>query len=66
MKDNYSTEENITVIKSICNPNGVVKVLTGETNAIVCQYEGVYEFRIIVMDEAGNSKLYRKKITVIK
>ncbi len=66
VSDNYSNLDAIQVIKSVCNPNGAVIVFSQDANAIVCRYEGEYEFRILVTDEAGNSLFYTAKVTVTK
>ena len=64
ISDNYSKRENLEVIKVVQNPNGVVKLLTGDMNGIECLYAGTYEFRILVVDEAGNSTFVSKQVVV--
>lgn len=64
VSDNYSDKDNIQVIKSVYNPNGSVIVFSQDVNAIVCRYEGVYEFHILVTDEAGNCLRYTAQVTV--
>ncbi|MBQ8308634.1 MAG: hypothetical protein IJX96_02245 [Clostridia bacterium] len=64
LSDNYSASDKIQVIKSVLTPNGVLEVFSEEVNALVCKYAGVYEFRIVVIDEAGNTNTVKHKITV--
>ena len=64
VSDNHSAAENITVIKTVYNPLGKLIMLSGDTNGVICQYVGEYEFRIMVVDEAGNTTLYRAIVTV--
>ena len=64
VSDNHSAAENITVVKTVYNPLGKLILLSGDTNALVCQYAGEYEFRILVVDEAGNTTLHRAVVTV--
>lgn len=45
-------------------PNGVLVTLSGNSNSIRTAYEGVYEFRILAVDEAGNVTMIRQAVTV--
>lgn len=64
VSDNHSAVEEITVVKSVYNPLGKLILLSGDTNAIVCQHAGEYEFRILVVDAVGNTTLYKAVVTV--
>ena len=51
-------------MKYVLNPNGRLVSLEGESNSIRCAYVGVYEFRVVVMDKAGNTAMIRYQVTV--
>ncbi len=50
--DNFTASENIVVCVFVENPMSELILLPG--NAIKVNHEGVYEFRVLVADEAGN------------
>ncbi len=64
VSDNVSAVENITVLKSILNPNGELIKLEDGGNSLKAAYVGVYEIRILVIDEEGNVTTVRKNIAV--
>lgn len=62
--DNFSQVEKIIVKKYVLNPTGYLICLPDVSNSIKTQFVGVYEFRIVATDEAGNTSIYRHQITV--
>lgn len=62
--DNLSATENITVMKYVLNPNGELITIPANSNSIRCSKAGLYEFRIMAVDEAGNVKIERLSVTV--
>ena len=62
VEDNKSSRENITVIKYIVSPNGIVRIADG--TALVLNQVGTYEFRVMAIDEAGNITLKSVKVVV--
>ena len=62
--DNITEAKDLTVMKYVLNPNGRLVSLDGESNSIRCGYAGVYEFRVVVMDKAGNTAMIRYQVTV--
>ena len=64
VSDNITAAEEITVTKYVLTPNGVLVTLSGNSNSIRTAYEGVYEFRILAVDEAGNVTMIRQAVTV--
>ena len=64
VSDNVSASENIVITKYCLTPNGYLLVLDGESNSVRVAYEGIYEFRVIVMDESGNMTMHRQTIVV--
>lgn len=66
VSDNCSAVENIIVAKYVYTPSGRLISLKGNSNSLKCTEEGIYEFRILVIDEAGNMDLICRKIAVSK
>lgn len=64
VSDNCTSGDMLIVAKYVVQPNGHTVLLGGDKNAIKCEIAGVYEFRIYVTDEKGNSTLIRKYVTV--
>lgn len=64
VSDNYSAAENITVMTLVTNPKGMPVYLFGETNAVRCEYAGVYEVTVYVYDETGNLTTFKTSVTV--
>ena len=62
--DNATAKEDITVLLFVLNPNGRLVELKENSNSIKCAYAGEYEFRIILIDEAGNMSMHRQSFTV--
>ena len=62
--DNMTEADELIVLKYVLNPNGRLVTLDGNSNSIRCGYAGVYEFRVIVMDKAGNTAMIRYQVTV--
>lgn len=60
--DNISSTEKIVVCKFVLNPNGRFLKLTG--NSIRVAHEGVYEFRILAIDESGNETMLKLYVNV--
>ena len=55
--DNYSTEDNISVYRSIVTPYGFETLLEEGENAIRVSYPGKYVFKVVAMDEFGNTSM---------
>lgn len=64
VSDNITAAEDVIVTKYVLTPNGVLVTLSGNSNSIRTAYEGVYEFRILAVDEAGNVTMIRQAVTV--
>lgn len=64
--DNLTETEKLEINKSVCTPSGTLYTLSQTGNSIVCAQVGVYEFRIMVIDEEGNVALYTYAVTVTK
>ncbi len=64
VSDNITESDKLTVSKYVYTPSGRLVLLNGESNSIQATQAGVYEFRITVMDKAGNMTLVRKFVTV--
>ncbi len=64
VSDDLSTEDEITVTRSIEYPNGMISILQG--NSVYCHYEGTYTVRIYVTDRAGNIATYTYTVTATK
>lgn len=62
--DNSTKAEDITVLIMIINPKGMPIYLYGETNAVRCEYMGVYQVYIYVYDEIGNLTVFETGVTV--
>ena len=62
--DNYSAADKITVMTVITNPKGMPVYLYGESNAVRCEYAGVYKVTIYVYDEMGNLTTFTTNVTV--
>ena len=62
VSDNHSSKENIIVRVFVETPASQLIMLPG--NSIQMTHEGVYEIRIMVVDEAGNINNIVKHITV--
>lgn len=62
--DNITEAENIIIMKYVFNPNGRMVTLSGNSNSIRCDYKGVYQFRVLAMDKAGNLSMICYEITV--
>lgn len=63
VSDNLTAAEDIVVLKYVCNPYGSIIKLT-KGNSIKADYAGVYEFRIVAVDEIGNMQLVSAYVTV--
>ncbi|MCQ3035413.1 MAG: hypothetical protein MJ248_04305 [Bacilli bacterium] len=55
--DNYSTEDNISVYRSVVSPYGFETLLEEGENAIRVAYKGKYVFKVVAMDEFGNTSM---------
>lgn len=64
VSDNYTKEENITVMITVINPEGMPIHLYGNENGIRCQYTGEYKVIIYVYDEMGNLTTFETSVTV--
>lgn len=64
VSDNVTASENLIVTKYVLNPDGKLIMIPANSNAITCSKAGIYEFRIIVRDEAGNTAMVRARVTV--
>lgn len=64
VSDNFSTAENITVMTVVTNPKGMPVYVYGDSNAVRCEYEGVYKIKIFVYDEMGNLTTFETSVTV--
>ena len=64
VSDNYTSQDKISVIKMIVNPKGMPVYLYGNSNAIRCEYAGVYQIKIFVYDEMGNLTVFETSVTV--
>ncbi len=62
VSDNVTAAEDIIVAKFVVNPDGRLIPVSG--NSIKCDYAGKYEFRILVSDAAGNTRLYKHAVQV--
>lgn len=62
--DNYSTADKITVMTVITNPKGMPVYLYGDSNAVRCEYAGVYKVTMYVYDEMGNLTTFTTNVTV--
>ncbi len=62
--DNISAPEKIQIQKFVYTPSGRLVRLQGACVSLKAAQAGDYEFRIYVLDEAGNLKLYTSVITV--
>ncbi len=64
-KDEVSSDENLTIIRSIINPKGrTTHWYDDKYDGITFQYAGVYTFRVTVFDEAGNCVSISQSVTV--
>ena len=64
VSDNYTKEENITVMITVINPEGMPIHLYGNENGVRCQYTGEYKVIIYVYDEMGNLTTFETSVTV--
>ncbi len=62
VSDNLGGE--VTVYKYCYTPNGVLVYIPESSDSIKCRYEGIYEFRILAVDETGNMIVKTVQITV--
>lgn len=62
VSDNLGGE--VTVYKYCYTSNGVLVTIPENSNSIKCRYEGVYEFRIIAIDDTGNIAVKTARIVV--
>lgn len=64
VSDNVTATDKIIVTKYVVSADGKLITIPQNSNAIVCSMAGIYEFRIIARDEAGNITLVSARITV--
>ena len=64
IKDNVTPAADLEVSKFVYTPSGKSYRLPKNSNSIVCAQAGVYEFRVLVKDAAGNLAIYKGFITV--
>ena len=64
VSDNISSEENITVLRQMILPSGRFENIEDNITRYKFNESGVYEFRIIAIDEALNVSIYSTYITV--
>ena len=62
--DNVSDENDIIVIKSVITPTGDFRHLSGSSKTVQATQVGVYEFRVLAVDKAGNSTTVKFTVTV--
>lgn len=62
--DNFTKTEEISVIKMVVNPKGMPIYLGKDSNAVKCEYAGVYEVYFYVYDGMGNLTTYQTSVTV--
>ena len=60
--DNISASDAISVEKFCVMPSGQLVLLPSNSNSVKCTQAGIYQFRVIVYDEAGNMTM--EKITI--
>ena len=63
VSDNYSSAEKISVAIYVETPAHQLYMLPG--NSIQVNHVGVYEFRVMVVDESGNVTVQSYEMTVI-
>ena len=64
VSDNYTAEENITVMITITNPKGLPIYLYDGARGVRCEYVGTYRVTILLLDEMGNLTTFEKNVTV--
>lgn len=64
VSDNHTPSDQIRVMKLIINPKGMPVYLYGDTNAVTCEYAGVYKVYIYVYDASGNLTTLETSVTV--
>ncbi len=64
VSDNITAAENIIVKKYYVSSTGVMYPITGNSNSVKMTTEGIYEFRIVAVDENGNMQMARAYVTV--
>ena len=62
--DNFTKAEEISVIRMVINPKGMPVYLSKDSNALKCEYAGVYEIYFYVYDQMGNLTTYQTSVTV--
>ncbi len=62
--DNFTKAEELSVIKMVINPKGMPVYLSKDSNALKCEYAGVYEIYFYVYDQMGNLTTYQTSVTV--
>ena len=62
--DNVTAPEGITLHKTVIAPNTAVTLLSGNSNAYVPKYTGVYTVMITAFDEQGNTSIVTFDVTV--
>ncbi len=64
-EDEVSDPSSLTIVRSIVSPSGRISYWYDDSyDGITFQYAGVYKFRVIVFDEAGNSASIEQSVTV--
>ena len=64
VSDNFTKAEDIHVIKMIINPKGMPVYLDATSNALKCEYAGVYKIYFYVYDQMGNLTIFQTSVTV--
>ncbi len=64
VSDNITASENIIVRKFFVTTTGVMHPITGESNSVKMTAPGLFEVRIIAMDENGNMQMLHAYINV--
>ena len=64
VSDNYTKAEDIHVVKMIINPMGMPIYLDESSNALQCEYTGVYKIYFYVYDQMGNLTIFQTDVTV--
>lgn len=58
LSDNYTSPENIILLKYVILPNGRITELPGDCNSFRASYGGEYKICYVAYDDAGNQSMY--------